>query len=70
MRPDRLKPLTRTTEATVDEARLRQRSLLDVNDSKPLPQEIELKALELLTELLIASIPATTGAKLDEQNRS
>ena len=51
----------------MNEARLRQRSLLPGEDSKPLPKEIEAKARQLLVELLIAVIPAIDGGKADEQ---
>jgi hypothetical protein len=53
----------------VKEARLRQRSLLDVPDSEPLPPEIRAKAFELLVELFIAAIPALEGGKRDEQDQ-
>jgi hypothetical protein len=37
-------------------------------DHKPLPQEIEVKALELLEQLLLAVIPAIDGGRRDEQD--
>jgi hypothetical protein len=55
-------------EATVNEAKMRQRSLLIDGDHKPLPQEIEVKALELLEQLLLAVIPAIDGGRRDEQD--
>jgi hypothetical protein len=55
-------------EATMNEAKLRQRSLLEDADRKPLPQEIEAKALELLVQMLIAVIPAIDGGRRDEQD--
>jgi hypothetical protein len=55
-------------EATVNEAKMRQRSLLIGGDQKPLPQEIEVKALELLEQLLLAVIPAIDGGRRDEQD--
>lgn len=57
-------------EATVNEAKLRQRSLLEDADSKPLPKEIEAKVLELLVQLLVAAIPASNGGKRDEQDHA
>ena len=55
-------------EATVNEAKLRQLSLLDEAPLEPLPKEIEEKALELLVQLLIAVIPTINGARHDEQS--
>ena len=55
-------------EATVNEARLRQLSLLEERPSEPLPKEIEEKAFELLVQLLIAAIPAIEGGRCDEQD--
>ena len=55
-------------EATVNEAKLRQLSLLDEAPLEPLPKEIEEKAFELLVQLLIAVIPAINGASHDEQS--
>ena len=52
----------------MSEAKLRQRSLLQDAESKPLPQEIEAKALELLVQMLIAVIPATDGERRNEQD--
>ena len=54
-------------EATVNEAKMRQRSLLIDGDHKPLPQDIEVKALELLEQLLLDVIPAIDGGRRDEQ---
>lgn len=55
-------------EAAVNEARLRQLSLLDEGPIDPLPREIEEKAFELLVQLLIAVIPAIDGGRRDEQD--
>jgi hypothetical protein len=66
--PYRRELLRLETEATVNEAKFRQRSLLEDGDSKPLPQEIEAKALELLVQMLIAVIPAIDGGRRDEQD--
>jgi hypothetical protein len=55
-------------EATVNEAKLRQLSLLDEAPLEPLPKEIEEKAFELLVQLLIAAIPAINGERRDEQS--
>jgi hypothetical protein len=55
-------------EATVNEAKLRQLSLLDEAPLEPLPEEIEEKAFELLVQLLIAVIPAINGERHDEQS--
>lgn len=52
----------------MNEAKLRQRSLLEHAESTPLPQEIEAKALELLVQMLIAVIPAIDGEKRNEQD--
>ena len=55
-------------EATVNEAKLRQLSLLDEAPLEPLPKEVEEKAFELLVQLLIAVIPAIEGGRCDEQD--
>jgi hypothetical protein len=55
-------------EATVNEAKLRQLSLLDEAPLEPLPEEIEEKAFELLVQLVIAVIPAINGERHDEQS--
>jgi hypothetical protein len=55
-------------EATVNEARLRQLSLLEERPFEPLAKEIEEKAFELLVQLLIAVIPAIEGGRCDEQD--
>jgi len=55
-------------ERPVNEARLRQLSLLNAKPHKPIPKEIEAEALELLAQLLISIIPAIDGEKLDEQD--
>jgi hypothetical protein len=50
----------------MNEAKLRQRSLLQELDGVPLPKEIEEKAFELLVELLLAIVPAVEGGRVDE----
>jgi hypothetical protein len=55
-------------EATVNEAKLRQLSLLDEGRYEPLPKEIEAKAFELLVQLLIAVMPAIDAGGCDEQD--
>jgi hypothetical protein len=52
----------------MNEARLRQRSLLDEGLSEPLPKKVEEEALELLVQLLIAVVPAIEEGSRDEQN--
>ncbi|MGH8216993.1 MAG: hypothetical protein ACREUT_00270 [Steroidobacteraceae bacterium] len=52
----------------MNEARLRQRSLLQELDGVLLPKEIEEKAFELLVELLLAVVPALEGGRGDEQD--
>lgn len=52
----------------MNQARLRQLSLLDEGPIDPLPREIEEKAFELLVQLLIAVIPAIDGERRDEQD--
>jgi hypothetical protein len=52
----------------VNEAKPRQRSLLDDSPGKPLPKEIEAKAFQLLVQLLLAVVPAISGEKRDEQD--
>jgi hypothetical protein len=52
----------------VNEARLRQRSLLDEGSKQSLPKEIEEQTLELLVQLLITVIPAIQEGNRDEQN--
>ena len=52
----------------MNEAKLRQRSLLQELDGIPLPKEIEEKAFELLVELILAVVPVLKGGKGDEQN--
>lgn len=53
----------------MNQARLRQRSLLEEIGSKALPQEIEAKAFELLVELFLAVVPVLEGGKHDEQDQ-
>lgn len=52
----------------MNEAKLRQRRLLEDAESKPLPQGLEAKALELLVQMLIAVIPAIDGERRNEQD--
>jgi hypothetical protein len=54
------------TEATVNEAILRQRNLLNEGPDKPLPKDVEAKVFELLVQLLLAVAPA--AAKGEERN--
>jgi hypothetical protein len=51
--------------AMVNEARLRQRNLLD-EEPPPLPQEIEAKVLQLLVELLLDAAGRKEGDRADE----
>lgn len=52
----------------MNEARLRQLSLLNEKPYKQIPKEIEAEALELLAQLLISIISTIDGGKRDEQN--
>lgn len=56
-------------KATMNEARLRQRSLLPEAPDKPLPQEIEAEVFELLVQLLLGVAPAINGERRDEQDQ-
>jgi hypothetical protein len=56
-------------EASVNEARLRQRSFLDEGLYEPLPKKIEDQALALLVQLLLAVVPAIEEGSRDEQNQ-
>ena len=49
----------------MNEAKLRQRSLLDEVSENQLPKEIEVTVFELLVELLLAVVPSK-GEKRDE----
>ena len=49
----------------INEARLRQRNLLD-EEPVPLPKDIEAKVLELLVELLLCALAARDGDRSDE----
>lgn len=49
----------------VNEARLRQRNLLD-EEPAPLPKEIEVKVMQLLIELLLEAVAAGAGDQADE----
>ena len=52
----------------MNEARLRQRSLLDEGLHEPLPKKVEEQAFELLVQLLIAVVPAIEAGGRDEQD--
>jgi hypothetical protein len=54
----------------VNEAMLRQRSLLEDADAKPLAKEIKEKAFELLVQLLVAVVPAINEGERDEQDHA
>ena len=54
------------TEATVNEAILRQRNLLNEGPDKPLPKDVEAKVLELLVQLLLAVAPAAKGEERND----
>jgi len=55
----------------MNEARLRQRSLLPKDPDQPLPREVESKVFELLVQLLLSVVPAieNEGGEHDEQDR-
>ena len=53
------------TEATVNQANPRQRTLLNEGPDKPLPKEVEAKVFELLVQLLLA---VASVAKGEERN--
>jgi hypothetical protein len=57
-------------EATVNESKLRQQSLLEVRPSNPLAKQVEEKALELLVQLLLVVLPAIDGGRRDEQDHA
>jgi hypothetical protein len=69
MVPYRRQVRTLKAEATVQEKKLRQLSLLERGSNTKIPKEIEEKALELLVQMLIAIIPAIEGGEVDEQNQ-
>jgi len=50
----------------VNEAKLRQRSLLDGASDEQLSKEVEARVFELLVELLLAVVPANKGEQRDE----
>jgi hypothetical protein len=52
----------------VNEARLKQLSLLDEGSQKSLPKDIEDLALDLLVQLLIGVIPTLEEGSPNEQN--
>lgn len=53
----------------MNEAKLRQRSLLKEADGRPLPKEVEEQAIELLVELFVAVGLALEKGGRDEQDR-
>jgi hypothetical protein len=55
-------------EASVNEARLRQRSLLTEGLHEPLPKKVEEQALDLLVQLLIDVALAIEEGRGDEQD--
>ena len=65
MLPYRLRQTQLEVPAMVDEARLRQRNLLD-EEPPPLPKEIEAKVLQLLIELLLEATGRRDGDQADE----
>ena len=65
MLPYRLRQTQLEVPAMVDEARLRQRNLLD-EDPAPMPKDIEAKVLQLLIELLLSAVGARVGDQGDE----
>jgi hypothetical protein len=52
----------------MNEAKLRQRSLLQELDGVPMSREVEEMAFELLVELLLAMVPVLEGGRGDEQD--
>lgn len=52
----------------MNEAQLRQLSLLDEAPQKSLPKNIEEQVLDLLVQLLIGVLPALEEGSHDEQN--
>lgn len=69
MLPYRRRVRTLKAEATVQEKKLRQLSLLERSSDSKIPKENEAKALDLLVQMLIAVIPAIEGGKVDEQDQ-
>jgi hypothetical protein len=70
MLPYRREPHGLNAEATVNEAKLRQLSLLEERPCNPLTKEVEQKALELLVQLLLAVLPTLDGGRRDEQDHA
>lgn len=68
MLPYRPRPLKCQAEATVNEVKLRQLSLLETSRYQQLPKEVEAEALDLLVHLLIAVIPSIEEGGHDEQD--
>ena len=61
--------LTLRVEATVQEKKLRQLSLLERSSNTKIPKEIEAQALELLVQMLLSVVPAIEGGQVDEQDQ-
>ncbi len=57
-----------SVEADVNEAKLRQWSLLQDKPVKPLSKEVELASIDLLVQLMAAVMLAEEGGALDEQD--
>jgi hypothetical protein len=69
MLPYRRQVRTLKAEATVQETKLRQLSLLERSSKTKIPKEIEAKALDLLVQMLTTLIPAIEKGEVDEQNQ-
>ena len=54
----------------MNEAKLRQLSLLEERPCNPLTEEVEQKALELLVQLLLAVLPTLGGGRRDDQDQA
>lgn len=53
----------------MNEAKLRQLSLLHEMPCKPLPKPVQAEVTELLTQLLTSVLPALGGESRDEQDQ-
>jgi hypothetical protein len=69
MLPYRRQVRTLKAEATVQEQKLRQLSLLERSSNTKIPKKIEAKALELLVQMLLSVVPAIEGGEVDEQDQ-
>lgn len=69
MLPYRRQFRTLKVEATVQEKRLRQLSLLERSSNTKIPEEVEATVLELLVQMLILVIPVFERGEVDEQNQ-